>query len=250
MTTEFSGSGDVSKSLELLWDLREKSTRGPKPGLTLERIVEAAVAVADAEGLAALSMRRVAAELGVGTMSLYRYVPGKSELLDLMLDAVVGPEDGFPDSDDAGWREVLDAVARGMWNMCLRHPWYAQVDQARPLLGPNNVAALEYVLRHLRKTGLSDQQMMMVISAIDNLVTSVARAHVNAMNAEQRTGVSEEDFWAAQEPVLVAVMGTGQYPVLASLDDDTFTFSHEDIVEFGVRALLDGVEAHIARREH
>ena len=87
-TTEHSGSGDVSRSLELLWGLGERPSRGPKPGLTLDRIVTAAVAVADAEGLGALSMRRVATDLGVGTMSLYRYVPGKAELLDLMLDKV------------------------------------------------------------------------------------------------------------------------------------------------------------------
>ncbi|MGO4423231.1 TetR/AcrR family transcriptional regulator, partial [Streptomyces sp. MCAF7] len=87
-TTEHSGSGDISRSLELLWGTGERPSRGPKRGLTLERIVTAAIAVADAEGLAAVSMRRLSAELGTGTMSLYRYVPGKAELLDLMLDQV------------------------------------------------------------------------------------------------------------------------------------------------------------------
>ena len=93
MTTDGSarsGSGDLSRSLELLWGTREPATRGPKAELSLERIVDAAVALADREGLGALSMRRVATELGVGTMSLYRHVPGKGELLDLMLDRVGG----------------------------------------------------------------------------------------------------------------------------------------------------------------
>ncbi|MBK3547134.1 TetR/AcrR family transcriptional regulator, partial [Streptomyces sp. MBT60] len=84
------GSGDIARSLELLWGTGERPSRGPKPGLTLDRIVTAAVAVADAEGLAAVSMRRLSTELGTGTMSLYRYVPGKSELLDLMFDRVLG----------------------------------------------------------------------------------------------------------------------------------------------------------------
>ncbi|WNF28717.1 TetR/AcrR family transcriptional regulator [Streptomyces sp. C11-1] len=84
------GSGDIARSLELLWGTGERPSRGPKPGLTLDRIVTAAIAVADAEGLSAVSMRRLSTELGTGTMSLYRYVPGKAELLDLMLDRVLG----------------------------------------------------------------------------------------------------------------------------------------------------------------
>lgn len=240
MTTEYSGSGDVSRSLELLWGLRDKPTRGPKPGLTLERIVEAAIYFADRQGLDALSMRCVATALGVGTMSLYRYVPGKAELLDLMLDRVAGPVD-LPDDADLGWREVLENMARGTWQMCQAHPWYPLVDQARPLLGPNNLAGLEYVLRHLRRTGLSDQQQIMVIGVVDGFVTAIARAHVNAAQAERRTGISEEEFWAAQEPVLVTVMESGRYPTMASLAEDTFTFSFEDVLDLGLRAILDGL---------
>lgn len=243
MTTEYSGSGDVSRSLELLWGLRERPSRGPKPGLTLDRIVEAAIAVADAEGLAAVSMRRVAAELDVGTMSLYRYVPGKHELLDLMLDKVAEPGTEFLSTEELGWREVLDTAARATWKMCLAHPWYPQVDQGRPLLGPSNLTGLEFVLRNLRRTGIGDQQMMMVIVVVDAFVTAVARGYVNSQQAEQRTGVSDEEFWAAQEHVLVKVMGSGAYPSLAQMADDSFGFSHEQLFEFGLRHLLDGLSA-------
>lgn len=121
-TTEHSGSGDVSRSLELLWGLDERPSRGPKPGLTLDRIVTTAVAVADADGLGALSMRRVATDLGVGTMSLYRYVPGKAELLDLMLDKVAEFDaDAHPDPA-AGWRPAMEALARGSRQQYQRHP--------------------------------------------------------------------------------------------------------------------------------
>lgn len=89
--TETSGSGDIARTMELLWDAGRRPSRGPKPTLTLDQIVEAGVRVADAEGLESMSMRRVATELGTGTMSLYRYVPGKAELLDLMLDRVQRP---------------------------------------------------------------------------------------------------------------------------------------------------------------
>src|SRR5687768_86463 len=111
-----SGSGDLNRSLELLWGTGEPAARGPKPGLNLPRIVDAAVALADREGLGALSMRRVAAELGVGTMSLYRHVPGKGELLDLMLDKVGGMnEDPSTWDSITDWRGALEKLARGLW---------------------------------------------------------------------------------------------------------------------------------------
>ncbi|SDU50771.1 TetR/AcrR family transcriptional regulator [Jiangella alkaliphila] len=249
MTTDYSsGSGDVSKSLELLWGMQQRPTRGPKPGLTLERIVAAAIEVADADGLAALSMRRVAAHLGVGTMSLYRYVPGKGELLDLMLDRVAGPVDPVdPDAVDepVGWREALEEMARGIWQMCLDHPWYPLVDQVRPLLGPNNIAGMDQLIRRLQPTGLPDRQLVLMVSVVDGFVTTVARSHVNAMQAEQRTGISEEEFWEAQEPVLVKMMETGRYPTLAAMDEDTFTFTYEDIFAFGLKTILDGLAVYV-----
>src|SRR5207253_2790191 len=110
MTTEYTGRGDPAKSLELLWGLRSRPTRGPKPALTIEQIVAAAVGIADTEGLVAMSMRRVADELGVGAMTLYRYVPGKAELLDVMLDSVYGEMSRR--EVDGDWRAKLDAVAR------------------------------------------------------------------------------------------------------------------------------------------
>ena len=111
---EYSGRGDPARSLELLWGARRTPTRGPKPGLSVERIVYAAIELADAEGLAALSMRRVAERLGVGTMSLYTYVPGKAELLDVMVDTVYG-ELSTQDGDEADWRARVEQVARANW---------------------------------------------------------------------------------------------------------------------------------------
>src|ERR671915_993295 len=108
--TEYTGRGDPARSMALLWGIQKPPTRGPKPGLQVERIVEAAIRVADAEGLAALSMRRVAGELGVGTMSLYTYVPGKAELLDVMLDTVLA-EQARPDEAAGGWRAGLERRA-------------------------------------------------------------------------------------------------------------------------------------------
>src|SRR5262245_64029270 len=135
MSTEYTGKGNPQQSIDLLWGTARPPSRGPKPGLTTQQIVAAAIAVADAEGLAALSMRRVAEHLGVGAMSLYTYVPGKAELIDLMVDAVYGELPGSADVD-GGWRERLEGVARANWALYRRHPWMLQVASVRPALGP------------------------------------------------------------------------------------------------------------------
>ncbi|MGW3571435.1 TetR/AcrR family transcriptional regulator [Streptomyces sp. NPDC000941] len=246
-TTEHSGSGDISRSLELLWGTGERPSRGPKPGLTLQRIVTAAVAVADAEGLAAVSMRRLSAELGTGTMSLYRYVPGKAELLDLMLDQVQSfdPDAHTP---DLGWRETLEMVARGFWQLYERHPWLLQVDQSRPILGPNAMAGLEFALRGLDGLGLTDRERVHVIVTVEGFATGVARTQLNSATAEKRTGVSDEEFWKAHAPAMEQALASGRFPMQAALDEDTFMGRGEDIFEFGLGSLLDGIGAFIAAR--
>lgn len=242
--TEHSGSGDLNRSLELLWDFADKPGRGRKPGLTLDRIVAAAVAVADADGLEAVSMRRIAADLGVGAMSLYRYVPGKAELLDLMLDRVcVIPEsDAEPATD---WRTALERYARGAMDLYLRHPWMLQVDQARPVLGPNALAGMEHALGWLNGMDLSDQERIHVLVIIDGFVSSCARSMVNAKRAEERTGVTDEEFWTTQAPILEKAMSTGKYPRMAALSEEAFAGSGEVLFEFGLRLMIEGLRVYL-----
>jgi AcrR family transcriptional regulator len=248
-TTGTSGSGDLKRSLELLWGTQERPSRGPKPSLRLDQIVTAAIKVADAEGLAALSMRRVAAELGVGTMSLYRYVPGKGELLDLMLEAVSAPSEPAASAADQGWRAVLETFARELRQLYLTHPWLLQVNWSRPLLGPNSLAGVEVLLHGLRGTALSDQEKIAAITVIDAFVAGAARSHVNALTVADETGVSDEEFWATQVPVLERAMASGRYPILAELAEDSFSGGWEQTFEFGLRRLLDGIEVLLASRQ-
>src|SRR6516165_5850819 len=111
----------IPPSIELAWGRRQKATRGPKPGLTLDRIVAAGIKVAMTEGIGALSMTRVAAELGVGTMSLYRYVSAKDELLTLMVDTALGLPPEAPAGED--WRSGITRWAVGIRTAYHRHPW-------------------------------------------------------------------------------------------------------------------------------
>ncbi|WP_405894661.1 TetR/AcrR family transcriptional regulator [Streptomyces sp. NBC_00104] len=245
--TETSGSGDIVRTLHLLWDTGRRPSRGPKPGLTLDRIVEAAVQVADAEGLHALSMRRVATELGTGTMSLYRYVPGKAELLDLMLDRVQRPSENPADLGDGGWRSALEAMGRATLALYRRHPWLLQVNQSRPVLGPSALDGMEKVLSRIKSMGLTDPELISVIIAVDGYVVGAARTQLYQQEAEHRSGLTDAEFWQAQAPVLEELMASGRYPLLSSLSEDAFgtDFDH---FEFGLQRLLDGLETLVARR--
>ncbi|REF38076.1 TetR/AcrR family transcriptional regulator [Thermasporomyces composti] len=249
MTTAHSGSGDPRRSLELLWRGREPAGRGPRPGLSLERIVGAAVELADREGIAAVSMRKVAAELGVGTMSLYHYVPGKGELLDLMLDYVVEVPQAPKGKRRQTWREVLETMAWRTWRLYLSHPWLLQVNQARPVVGPKAFAALESVVAGLDGLSLTGQEKMAAIAAVENYVTGAARTYLMRQEASQRSTMTEEDFWALQAPYLSEAMADGACPHLAALPEDSFQLVPEDAFEFGLQALLDGLAATIERRK-
>ncbi|MET9553380.1 TetR/AcrR family transcriptional regulator [Streptomyces sp. NPDC006645] len=260
-TTESSGSGDVSRSMELLWGTGERATRGPKPGLTLDRIVTAAIELADAEGLAAVSMRRLSTELGAGTMSLYRHVPGRAELVDLMLDRVqgegarapeperAGPADPGPAdaAPAAGWRKTVETAARGELALYQAHPWLLSVNQTRPVLGPGAVGGMETMLAGIKDTGLTDPELISVIIMVSGYVSGVARTQVHAVEAQQVTGISDDEFWQAQEPMLSTVMTSGRYPLMAALSPEAFgpDFDH---FEFGLQRLLDGLEVLVEQR--
>lgn len=245
--TETSGSGDIGRTLELLWDTGRRPSRGPKPGLTLERIVEVAVEVADRDGLGAVSMRRIATELGTGTMSLYRYVPGKGELIDLMLDRVQRPSEDPDDFGDGGWRSALHALGHATLALYRRHTWLLEVNQSRPILGPSALDGMERVLARIKPMGLTDPELMSAIITIDGYVVGAARTQVYEAEAERRSGLTDAQFWGAQQPTLEKAMLSGRYPVLASLSEDTFGTGF-DHFEFGLQRILDGLEVLVAAR--
>ncbi|MFD8063658.1 TetR/AcrR family transcriptional regulator [Streptomyces cyaneofuscatus] len=249
------GSGDIARSLELLWGTGDRPSRGPKPGLTLDRIVTAAIAVADAEGLAAVSMRRLSTELGTGTMSLYRYVPGKAELLDLMLDRVLGeplsdgpgrPAADHPVPDD--WRVAINAMATTYLDNLRRHPWLLKINQARTVLGPSALRGLELSLAALRSMGLRDPELIGVIITVNSFVEGLARTQGDAEEAVAQTGLSDEEFWDSQRPYLERAMLSGAYPMMASMSEDTFSADFDHFA-FGLERLIAGFEVLVAERQ-
>lgn len=238
----------VTHSLELLWRPRERPSRGPQPTLSLTEIVDAAIAVADADGFDALTMRRVAADLGVGTMSLYRYFPRKDVLLNLMLERVSDPGDAARRYAGLDWRRVLELHARDSRSLYLKHPWLLQVNWSRPLLGPNSLAGLEVLISRLDGLGLTDQERVAVLTLIDSYVTGSVRTEILYARAAEETGVGDDEFWARQLPYLEAAMMTGRYPAMAGLSEDAFEMGWVETFEWGLARLLDGLEALVKSR--
>jgi AcrR family transcriptional regulator len=257
VATEYSGSGDPVRSMQLLWgggtdDAGRATRRGPRPRLTVDEIARAAIAVADRSGLPALSMRRLADDLGVTAMSLYTYVPGKAELLDVMLDAVYG-ETARPDDVPGGWRERLRLIARENWALYHRHPWMLQVATTRPVLGPNLVAKYDYELRAIDGLGLTDIEMDMTIATLGDFVHGAVRAAIAKAQAPQQTGQSEDEWWAAFQPLLEKVYDPLRFPTAtrvgaAAGEEFQAASAPERTFDFGLERLLDGVAALIDSR--
>jgi AcrR family transcriptional regulator len=251
MPTEYAGRGDPVRTIELLWGTRERGARGPKPAMTVDQIATAAIELADADGLAGLTMRRVAERLGAGTMSLYRHVPGKAELLDVMVDRVCGERERQDDLP-GGWRERLARVARENRRRYRRHPWLLQVFPGRPPLGPGVMAKYEHELRAVDGIGLSDVEMDSVLMLVLEYVRGSAAGAVEAAQAQQRTGRTDDQWWTAFQPLLDEVFDAGRYPLAARVGAAAAQaydgpYDPEHAFEFGLERLLDGVAAFVDR---
>jgi AcrR family transcriptional regulator len=254
-TNVHSGSGDPVRSLALLWRTQNRRpARNARHDLSVDRIVRAAIEVADAEGVAALSMRRVAEALGVGTMTLYTYVPGKAELIDLMLDSAYG-EAAKSTEGQGDWRARLEVVARENWALFHRHPWMLQVGISRPPLGPNAIAKYEYELQSVDGLGLSEIEMDTVVNLVIGHADTTARRSIEAALAEKDSGMTDEQWWLAHAPLLNTLMDYSKYPLAASVGQavgsahgQAYDASHN--FEFGLQRILDGIEVLVtAHRE-
>jgi AcrR family transcriptional regulator len=237
--------------VELAWGLRDHGRRGPKPGLTLERIVAAGIEVARTDGIAAVSMARVAGELGVGTMSLYRYVGAKDELISVMADtafgaADLGPDEAGPDEagpDEAGpdgWRAGLTHWADGLRASYRRNPWLLEVPVSATMLAPNTVSWMEAALRWMAGTPLPEQQKLSTALLLSGFVRNEATLSIDI------AGAASLEFGATLARLTDEVRFPALHRAIASgsLDDDD---DLDDEFDFGLQCILDGVAALIER---
>ncbi|MCI2418865.1 TetR/AcrR family transcriptional regulator [Saccharopolyspora sp. K220] len=231
---------DPSRALALLWGVRDRPRRGPRPALDVDRIVRAAIDIADREGVTALSMRRVATELGVGTASLYTYVPGRAELIALMLDAVAGYS-SLPHTLPGDWRAKFQTWAREDWAEFHRHPWVLQVVSGRVLPGPNLLAWYDSTLRVLAETGLSEQEKLAVIETLDGFVRGTAWTSVDR-------GAGDTAWAAKRDEALAELVNFDDYPALARALLAGADPSAAETFELGLQRVLDGIATLIDAR--
>jgi AcrR family transcriptional regulator len=235
----------IPASIAAAWGLRERPSRGPKPGLSVERIADAGVRVASSEGLAALSMARVAQELGTSTMSLYRYVAAKDELLALMVDAAVGPPPPSAGPTES-WRDGLVRWAWGYHDRLRAHPWAVRVPIAGPPTTPNQVAWLEDGLRSLRDTGLSEDEKASVVLLLSGYVRNEATLTAELTAA----GFISDEAMASYSRLLATLTDRERFPALhAVLGAGVFDAADPPEKEFGfgLERILDGIATHIRR---
>jgi AcrR family transcriptional regulator len=225
---------------ELLWGKEPVRTRGPKPAITLTAIAEAAIAIADAEGLDAVSMQRVAGELPVTKMALYRHVPGKTELIAVMSDLAMGAP---PDRPGLPWREALHTWALDLYDGFTRHPWLLQSTIGRRLLGPNELAWLERGLATLADSGLTGGEQLDSILVVTSHVRNLAQQSTTFPGST--TGLTEEDLQQSLTEILTNEAARFPHLVTAMR---TSAGSQEQGLEFGLQRILDGLELLINDR--
>ena len=218
--------------------------RPAEAGPDRELVVSTAVTIADAEGLPGLSMRRLAGELGVPTMSLYRHVADKEELVLLMMDKVFSawPPPGLSPERD-GWRACAEALARMQWSMYRRHMWLAQaVSFTRPLLAPNAMAHTEWVMSALAVAGLDPNAQFLTAVMLANYVRGTAVNLESEAQAEQETGLTDQEWMRARQDRFTAVLAGGKLPMMARfVAAEDREFDLDTLLEFGLQRLLDGL---------
>ncbi|MFD0689826.1 TetR/AcrR family transcriptional regulator [Actinomadura fibrosa] len=229
-----------------VWD-RPEPPAPPAP-LDRERIVAAAVALADEGGLEAVSLRKVAARLDVGPMRLYGYISTKEELFDLMVDEVhaeILPE-VLPGERAGGWREALRDRAHRTRRAVHRHEWLADLLGGRPALGPNALAVTESTLAAL--DGLADvDTVLRAVETVSAYVTGAIRREVAHLRAERATGLSDRDWQRASGPYVVRMLATGRFPALARAVHDGTEVDAETTFATGLEWVLDAVAARLAQ---
>jgi AcrR family transcriptional regulator len=227
---------------------RRPSAREPQPELSRDRIVRTAMEIADTEGMAALSMRRIATDLDVATMSLYRYVPSKDDLVLFMIDEALG-EEAFPPTPPEGWRAQLELAARMQWRLARRHPWLAPVmSLTRPQLAPNALAHAEWVLRALEGLGADPNAMLHIHVVLFSFVRGLATSLEAEAEAERDTGMTSDEWMQTQEAALDAAVGSGSFGTFLRLAKESgVELDLDTLFEFGLARLLDGLGMFLGR---
>ncbi|MEU0487634.1 TetR/AcrR family transcriptional regulator [Nocardiopsis sp. NPDC006139] len=256
MTTEDERKSRMARDVELLWGLdTAPARRGPKPRLSREAVVRAAVAVADTEGIEAVSMQRVAKELGYTTMSLYRHVDSKEDMLVLMLDAAMDGEPPGP-REDGDWRAGLEEWCHRAIDMSRAHPWSVYVGISGPPSGPNGLRWMESGLRELVASGLDIGEALQMLVLLSAVTRETARLEADMSRAARAAGGTMVDSERDYSLGLRRVVTAEQFPTIARMleehileeeagEADERSGGPAEELDFGIRRILDGIEVYV-----
>ncbi len=231
----------------VIWNRPERAARGPVPSHSREEIATAAVRLADSDGLEAVSMRALAVELGVGATSLYRYVARRDELVELMVDEVMGSDLHFEFHGD--WRQDLRSFAQGLRAMALRHPWMAVPSAGMRTFGPNEAGLYEQVLGTIDGLGLEIDEMLVMIETLGAFVRGRVLEELSEQEAVRRSGMDQQEWMQTQVPYIQSLVESGRYPLLtrvvldARAPHDPDRLSHG--FDLGLERVLDGLATMI-----
>jgi AcrR family transcriptional regulator len=241
----------LPRAVALSWGVAERPQRGPKRELSIERIVDTAIQIADDEGLGAVSMSKIATTLGFTTMSLYRYVTSKDDILLLMQDAVcaipIPPED-----EDGEWRDGLRRWAAATIDVMRVHPWFPDIPISGVPLMPNNLAVLDWGLRIMRDLPLSDPEKMSTALTLSSYARAFGVVERDVRRSREQTDRPKQSGEAFTE-ALSELVTDERFPYLAPLvrsgayadsegDDD------QDDYAWGLERILDGLQRYVDAR--
>ncbi|MET9252777.1 TetR/AcrR family transcriptional regulator [Streptomyces sp. NPDC003717] len=228
-----------------VWDRPEPPAR-PVP-LDRERIVAAAVALADEGGLAEVSLRKVAARLNAGPMRLYGFLATKEELFDLMVDEVKAEILPGAEEPPGDWREALRGIAHRTRRTALRHPWLADLLGGRPALGPNGLAVTEATLAAL--DGLADADTVLrATETVSAYTTGAIRREIAGLRAERDTGLTDREWQRASGSHVTRLLATGRFPALARFVHEAAEVDAETSFTTGLEWVLDAVAARLGEQ--
>ncbi|CAM3996326.1 TetR/AcrR family transcriptional regulator C-terminal domain-containing protein [Smaragdicoccus niigatensis] len=218
-----------------------------EPELTVDAVVAAALRIADSEGLEAASMRRVASEVGVATMALYRFVSGRDDLVLRMMDLACA-DLVIAESDPSHWRERLDWLTRQFWQCLRRHPWLASaMSMTRPQPLPNALPYSEAIIDALRTAGFSPADSLTMHLGLMNLVRGLAETVETELADQAATGITNDEWADTQTDSLLELMPSDRFPRMNELVQQDYPYDHDTIFEMGVRCFLDGVAWQVSQ---
>lgn len=232
----------------VIWERLDRPSRGPQPAWSHDQIVKVAIGIADGHGLEALTMRRLATAVDAGTMTLYRYLNGKDDLLELMFDAILD-EAPVPDAPSGDWRLDLTELARQNRQLGHRHPWSVLHALGRPTFGPNALRRSEYMLACLDGLGLTIDEMLEMLETVRAFVTGFVHDELSEREAQRRSGLTEAEWQEWVGPYLGRALATGRYPYLARVvKEGSHAQDGDERFERSLRRILDGIAADLMLR--